>query len=128
MEFARKIAEAEIDLRRIRRARAAAEKIAAPPRYFKTIASPDAKLRMKRLGRAKRHKNASIEDLTRMPAEAGSNPEASRLVDVPVKQSPRDRRGEAFARYERRALSRRKSAIRAFDAARRLPPQASGDA
>ena len=59
LQFAVKIAEAEIDLRRIRRARAAAEKIPAPP--------------------------------PRMPAEAGSSPDAPGLVDVPVKQPPCDR-------------------------------------
>ena len=32
------------------------------------------------------------------------------------------RRADALERYERRASSRRKSAVRAFDAARRLPP------
>jgi hypothetical protein len=46
----------------------------------------------------------------------GWDPDASRLVEAPLKR--RAPEASALDRYERRALSRRKFAIRDFDAAR----------
>jgi hypothetical protein len=118
IEFARRIAEAELDLRRIRRARVTLAKLpSVTSTSIRSVATPNTK----RSEMAARHENqrnqSSLADLVlRLQGliskiDAPDRVEASRRRGV-----KRDVKPEVLERYERRATSRRKSAIRQFDA------------
>jgi hypothetical protein len=62
-----------------------------------------------------------MEDLTAQLYSAGFNSNAPEFVDAPRKGRKGKSNVEVLERYERRATSRRKSAIRDFDLARRAP-------
>jgi hypothetical protein len=121
MALARRIAEAELDVRRVGRASRLLAKLPETPAYFRLVESLNSKLFMAAMRRANRRKNASMNDFVCIVQEMGWDPKAPDLFEVPVKwrtRSPKDRQANVLERYERRARSRRKFAIRDFDAAK----------
>jgi hypothetical protein len=117
IELARRIAEAELDLRRIRRARATLMRLpAALSTSFRMAPSPNSKLLFTALRLENRRKESSIDDLVGRMRSLGWTAGAPELVEEPLKPgAKRNIKLDALERYERRATSRRKSAIRQFD-------------
>ena len=105
-EIARRIAEAQIDVRRVRYARHQFLSGRLNDRYYKSRAST-------------RKKAQVICSLLRANALT-STPQGSDKFAIILLQEAKQL--HAIDRYERRALSRRKFAVRAFDAARRRKP------
>ena len=130
--LARRIADAEMDLRRIRRSRATLAKIPGsdvPP--LRKVRSRNSRLSSSIIRRLLRRTAPAVEDLTLQLYSAGFNPNASDFVEAPRKGPKGKSEAEVLERYERRATSRRNSAIRDFDLARRavregLPTTAEG--
>jgi hypothetical protein len=113
LELARKIAEAEILLRRVFEARTRLRDVWREALSRKLIAQRNSKLFLAAVRRAFRRKHFSWEHLYGLLKAAGYDPTVPDLIDEP---SDRKTKGEnSLDRYERRAISRRKSAIRAFD-------------
>jgi hypothetical protein len=113
-ELARRVAEAQIDLRRVRRARHQflTRTLAEP--YYDSRANMRVKLAL--LGRLV-GKNPPEIPLDTLMAFVASTPERPQKLATIVSEEAKQLL--AMDRYERRALSRRKFAVRAFDAARR---------
>jgi hypothetical protein len=114
-ELARRIAEAQIDLRRVRHAR--------HQLFSETLNDPDYQPEAMR-----RQKLAAVIRAARLAVYAPVPNDVMKLLNSKPEGphkfatilSDKARQLLALDRYERRALSRRKFAIRAFDAARRV--------
>jgi len=112
-ELARRIAEAQIDLRRVRHARhqLLSQALSDPDYESEAMLGKKAALAIRRLRR--------IDRSTPMPEDAmeflSSKPEGPYKLATIL--TDKTRQLLALDRYERRALSRRKFAIRALDAA-----------
>jgi hypothetical protein len=113
-ELARLIAEAQIDLRRVRYARHHFLSDCLSDQYYESHAN--ARMKLKFIVRLSQGKgpDISIETLEKFLT---STPQGPRKLALILSQEAKQLL--AMDRYERRALSRRKFAIRAFDAARR---------
>jgi hypothetical protein len=113
-ELARQVAEAQIDLRRVRGARHQFLSRALADPYYESHAATRAKVAILRclLG-----KNAPYIPMTLVEKVLNSRPEGPDKFGIILSQEAK--KFLAMDRYERRALSRRKFAIRAFDEARR---------
>jgi hypothetical protein len=66
-----------------------------------------------------RRKEPSMEHLLERLDRLGWDPTAPDRVEAPLKRNVKNVKLDALERYERRAMSRRKSAIRRFDLMRR---------
>jgi hypothetical protein len=114
-ELARQVAEAQIDLRRVRYARhqLLCDALANP--HYESRAETEEKFKViKQLGT---RKLAEIPVPVSIEKCLNSTPEGPAKLATII--SEETKRLVAFDRYERRALSRRKFAIRAFDETRR---------
>jgi hypothetical protein len=113
-ELAAQIAEAEIDLRRVRHARYLFLSDCLSDQYYESHAN--ARMKLKVIGRLLQVKapDMSMEALEKFVA---STPQGPHKFATIISQEAK--RLLAMDRYERRALSRRKFAIRAFETARR---------
>jgi hypothetical protein len=115
IDYARRVAEAEIDLRRVRRARDTLARLpAAASTSYRLVKSPNTELLWAVVRRLSRRKAPSVDELNRAAFAAGWVPGAPDYVEAPTKDG-RNIKAELLERYERRAASRRKFAIRDFD-------------
>jgi hypothetical protein len=115
LELARRIAEAQVDLRRVRYARHRLLSDALSEQYYDTYANARMKVRIIReLLRPNPTDLMSTEALVKFVTSTPQGPHKLALI-----LSKESKQLLAMDRYERRALSRRKFAIRAFDAGRR---------
>jgi hypothetical protein len=113
-ELARRVAEAQIELRRVRYARHQLLSNVLSDPYYESRAARRAKLRlMCRLLRP----NASDVSMAALTKFLTSTPQGPDKLATILSQEAKQLL--AMDRYERRALSRRKIAIQAFDVARR---------
>jgi hypothetical protein len=112
--LAREIAEAEFTLRQIFRARAM--HIPRQPEGTDLVASPNQKVSRIALRIAGHRKYPSPEHLAQISSSLGWSSNAPAYVLAPPTKRDVEREANAFDRYERRAFSRRNSAIKAFDA------------
>jgi hypothetical protein len=124
-ELARRVAEAQIDLRRVRHARHQLLSNALNNPYYDSRANLRAKLRIMCRVLGSNAPESSIAALTKFLTSTPQGPEKFAIV-----LSEEAKRLLAMDRYERMALFRRKIAIQAFDEARgayRLKLRASDD-
>ena len=110
LELARRVAEAQIDLRRVRHARHQLLSQALSDPYYDDKAKVREKIAV--ISRLLRP-NAPDVPLAALSSYLTKVPEGPRKLALIVAQEVQ--RLSALDRYERRALSRRKFAIRAFD-------------
>ena len=116
--LARRIAEAELDLRRARRARQTLARLpTAGATDYRLIELPNSKLFRTVVRRLNRRKQSSKEDLTELVFSAGWVPGAPEFVEAPARRG-KNIKAQLLERYELRATSRREFAIHDFDTAR----------
>jgi len=113
-DLARQVAEAQIDLRRVRYARHKLLSDALAEPYYEPRANTRKKLALLRFLLQKNAPDLPVENVA---AILNSTPQGPHKFATILSQEARQLL--AMDRYERRALSRRKFAIRAFDAASR---------
>jgi hypothetical protein len=115
VDYARRVAEAEIDLRQVRRARLTLARLpTAASTSYRLVKSPNTKLLWAVVRRLNRRKEPSIDELNRSAFAAGWAPGVPYCAEAPTKNG-RNVKDELLERYERRVTSRRKFAIRDFD-------------
>jgi hypothetical protein len=117
-ELARRIAEAQIDLRRVRRARhqLLSQALSDPDYESETMLGKKSALVIRCL----RHFDPSVPMPDNVMEFLSSKPQAPyKFATILAGKTRQLLALDPLDRYERRALSRRKFAIRAFDAARR---------
>jgi hypothetical protein len=117
-ELARQVAEAQIDLRRVRYARHQLLSRALADPYYEPRANTRKKLALLRCLLEKNAPDLSVAYVLKLVTSTPQGPH--KLATILSQEA---KRLLTMDRYERRALSRRKFAIRAFDEARR----SSGD-
>jgi hypothetical protein len=112
-------------LRRIRRARVTLAQLpGVSSTSYRLAPSHNAKLLIAALRHENRRKQSSLTDLTHRLQELGWTRGAPDLVKAPLKRGAKNGKLHVLERYEGRATSRRKSAIRRFDVlSRREEPQ-----
>jgi hypothetical protein len=115
-DLARQVAEAQIDLRRVRYARYQLLSRALADPYYEPRENTRNKMA---LLRSLLQKNAPDPPVENLVAFLNSTPQGPHKFATILSQEAKQLL--AMDRYERRALSRRKSAIRAFDETRRRP-------
>jgi hypothetical protein len=85
IELARRIAEAELDLRRVRRARVTLMKLpSALSTSFRTVESPNSKLFITAVRLENRRKESSMEDLVSRLQSLGWRSDLPELVEAPL--------------------------------------------
>jgi len=111
-ELARRVAEAQLDVRRVRCARHQflTRRLADP--YYDSRANAWATLRLLRRLLGKNPRDLSLDAVEFLTSTLEGPQKLATILAEEAKQLL------AMGRYERRALSRRKFAVRAFDAAR----------
>ena len=114
-DLARQVAEAQIDLRRVRYARHKLLSDALADPHYDSRRGTREKMAVLRSLMRKNAPDLPMEDLVAL----NSTPQGPHKFATILSQEARQLL--AMDRYERRALSRRKSAIRAFDETRRRP-------
>jgi hypothetical protein len=112
-ELARRVAEAQIDLRRVRYARHQFLSDTLSQQYYDSLANIRMKEKVLDAILRRNPWDISIETLKFMTSTPQGPDKLATILSGEAKKLL------AMDRYERRALSRRKFAIRAFDAARR---------
>ena len=114
-ELARRVAEAQIDLRRVRYARYQLLSRALADPYYEPRENTRNKVALLRSLLQKNAPDLPVENLVALNSTPQGPHKFATILSQVAKQLL------AMDRYERRALSRRKSAIRAFDATCRRP-------
>jgi hypothetical protein len=114
LQLARRIAEADVDVRRVRMARHQFLSAILRNPYYDSAASTRTKVTLLRSILRTNPSGISLDGIAEFLCKAPEGPQKLAMVlSEEVKQLHR------FDRYERRAISRRKFAIRSFDMARR---------
>ena len=114
-ELARRVAEAQIDLRRVRYARHKLLSDALADPHYDSWREKRKKMAVLRSLLRKNAPDLPVENLVALNSTPQGPHKFATILSQEAKQLL------AMDRYERRALSRRKSAIRAFDETRRRP-------
>ncbi len=107
-------------MRRIRRARVRCSVIPPAPDRVGVAKSPSDSILDSAVKKLLRRKRQTMGELTEILSKCGWQPDLPESTTSPIDLPRNDWSGDMFDRYERRALSRRKSAINDFDQARTL--------
>ena len=114
-DLARRVAEAHVDLRRIRQARHRLLSHALSGPYYDSRANTRGKVALLRVLLRKNAPDVSMTAIERFLASSSEGPQKFAII-----LAQEARQLLTMDRYEGRALSRRQSGIRAFEEARRI--------